>query len=192
MSNRSYLFACDRVPGPKDFYARGLNEYGWDVPLVHKLMMAGAPRVVASAIWDHEIGIVADRAGAFERVIGFLDKVAEGKIAKRTEVDAELAAMKAFLAAAPRTKLLLLEAGEIFGMTDKDLVKQAKDLVAEITKLAAKVERAIAGKEDKWLAQLRTKWQDEVSTGDWSDVLYFSFREPPKKKKPKARPKPKK
>ncbi len=187
MANRSYLYTCDETPSGKGFYARGLNEYGWNIPLVHKLMMAGSPRVVHSAIWDRDIGILADRAGAFERVIAFLDKVAEGKISKRAELDSELAEMKQFLGKAPPSRYLLLEAGEIFDIMDGDLDKHAKDLIAEIPKLVAKADRAIAGKEAKWLDQLRKKWRDEVSTGFWSDVLYFSFT-PPKKAKAKAKP----
>ncbi len=193
MANRSYLYTCDAVPGGKTFHARGLSEFAWNIPLVHALMMAGSPRIVRSAIWDHDIGILAEREGAFARTVAFLDTLAAGKLPQRDELVDELAELKKFLAKVPDSRYLLLEAGEIFDMLDSDLGALARSFVAQIPRLAEKAERAIAGKEPKWLAEMRKKWRDEVGPGEFSHSLYFDFPAPRKKPaaKPKAATKPK-
>ena len=178
MANRSYLYTCDEVPGAEGFYARGLSEYNWEVPLVHMVMMGGAPRVVRSAIWGHEIGILADRAGAFERALAFFSRLGEGVLPAREEFEGELAAMRRFLAATPPSRYLLLEAGEIFDVIDGELAENAALLAAEVPAVAARAERAIAGREDRWLASLRETWREEARPGWWSEVLYFSFPAP--------------
>lgn len=175
MANRSHLYTCDDIPPKDGFYARGLSEYNWDIPLVHKVMMANAPRVVRSAIWARDIGVLAERAGAFERTLAFFARIGEGELPARDGFDAELAEMRAFLDATPPTMYLLLEAGEIFDIMGGDLVEHARQLVVEIADLGARVDRAIAGGEAPWLAQLRANWQKAARPGWWSEVLYYSF-----------------
>jgi len=181
MANRSYLYASDAIPDGKTKIApRGLCEYNWDIPLVHKLVMGGAPRRVHSAIWpQHEIGIIANRQGAIERVEAFAAKLLEGDLdaEKRTQLESELADMRAVSEKTPATPYLLLEVGEIVDMMGGELVDQADKIVKEIPAVVARAERAVAGKEDAWLAELRGKPLDEFNFGFWSDVLYFSFGE---------------
>lgn len=175
MANRSHIYTCDEVPGGKGFYARGLSEYNWAVPLAHKLMAATNPRIVRSAIWEHDIGILADREGAFERTIALFDKLGEGELPDRKEFDEELAGMKEFLASAPPSKYILLEAGEILDLLDGELPVLVADLHAELVPLAEKVDRALAGKEEDWLSSLRANWAEDARPGYWSDILYYSF-----------------
>lgn len=175
MSNRSHLYTCDEVPGGKGFHARGLSEYNWDVPLVHKLMAAGNPRIVRSAIWEHDVGILADREGAFARTLALFDKIGEGDLSNRAEFDEELSQMKEFLSSTPPSKYVLLEAGEILDMMDGELPTLIANLHAELSPLAAKAERAVAGNEDVWLGQLRAEWEEQARPGYWSDILYYSF-----------------
>jgi hypothetical protein len=176
MANRSYLYAIDGIPDGKGRHIpTGLSEYSSDVPLVHKLMIANAPRRVPSVIWEADVGIVADRAGAAERVIAFAEKLLEGKVSDRGALTAELAACKAVLAGTPPGKYILLEIGEILETQEGDPLKAVDRLIKDLPALAAKVDRAIAGKEDKWLAALRKAPIDEFSFGAWSDVLYYSF-----------------
>jgi hypothetical protein len=189
MANRSYIYTCDREPGGKDFYARGLGEYGWDIPLAHKVLMGNAPRVTQSAIWDQKIGIVADRDGAFKKTLALFELIGEGTLKKRSEFDSELAEMKELFASAPPTPYLLLETGEILCLYDSPLDVEVKRLCDEIAALAPKVDRALAGKEAKWIATLRRTWEKAARPGYWSDVLYFSFEEPPKPKAKKQKAK---
>ncbi|MDC0672333.1 DUF7822 domain-containing protein [Nannocystis radixulma] len=178
MANRSHLYTCDDIPPKDGFYARGLSEYNWDIPLVHKVMMVNAPRVVRSAIWTKDIGVLAERAGAFERTLAFFARIGEGELPARDRFDAEFTAMRTFLDTTPPTKYLLLEAGEIFSLMGGDLVERARQFVGELAALAPWIERAIAGGAEPWLAQLRADWQKSARPGWWSEVLYFSF-EPP-------------
>jgi hypothetical protein len=175
MANRSHLYTCDEVPGGKGFYARGLSEYNWDIPLVHKLMVATSPRIVRSAIWEHDIAILADRVGAFERALAFFDKLGQGDLGDRKEFDEELAQMKEFLATTPPSKFVLLEAGEILDLQGEDLNQLVTNLHAEISELATRASAAVAGQEDAWLAELRADWQEKARPGYWSDILYYSF-----------------
>ncbi|MBA2540037.1 MAG: hypothetical protein H0V17_10420 [Deltaproteobacteria bacterium] len=175
MANRSHLYTCDEIPGGKGFRARGLSEYGWEIPLVHKLMVAANPHVVRSAIWEHDIAIIADREGAFDRASAFFDKLGEGDLGDRKEFDEELAQMKEFLATTPPSKYILLEAGEILDLMGEDLNKLVADLHAEIPDVAARAAAAVAGEEDAWLAELRSEWAEKARPGYWSDILYYSF-----------------
>ena len=182
MANRSYLYTCDESPAAgRAVKPRGLCEFNYGIPIVHKLMVASAPRVVRSAIWgDHDIGILADRAGAIERTLAFVDKLSAGELAEQDAWNEEVAGMKQFLAAVPPSKYVLLETGEIYEMTEPDaaaIVGAVKRLAdTEIPAVAARAARAVAGQEDAWLSELRRGWQDmEAGPGYWSDVLYFSF-----------------
>ncbi len=190
MANRSHIYTCDEIPGGKGFHARGLSEYNWAIPLAHKLMVGTNPRIVRSAIWEHDIGILADREGAFERTLALFDKLGEGEVPDRSEFDEELAQLKEFLASAPPSKFILLEAGEILDLLDGELPALVADLHAELAPLAAKTDRAIAGEEADWLSELRANWAEEARPGYWSDILYYSFSEAPARKQPAANKKP--
>ncbi len=175
MANRSHIYTCDEVPGGRGFYARGLSEWNYEIPLAHKLMVGTSPRIVRSAIWEHDIGILADREGAFERTIAFFDKLGEGELPDRQEFDDELAQMKEFLASTPPSKFILLEAGEILDMMDGELSQLIADLHAEIPSVVSRASAAVAGQDDDWLNELRANWADQARPGYWSDVLYYSF-----------------
>ncbi|MBA3540568.1 MAG: hypothetical protein H0T79_13240 [Deltaproteobacteria bacterium] len=177
MANRSYLYASDAIPdGTAKLAPRGLSECNYDIPLVHKLMVANAPRRVRSAIWnEHDIGIIANREGAAERATAFIAKLLEGEIADRDQLTGDLADMQQRLASTAATPYVLLEVGEILDMQGGDLAEGAQAVVDEIPALVARVDRAIAGNEEPWLAQLRTLSLEELNLGAWSEVLYFSF-----------------
>ena len=53
MANRSYIYTVDSVPTkkkqPKPI--RSLSEFGWDIPLVHKILASENPRLCQSVIW---------------------------------------------------------------------------------------------------------------------------------------------
>ncbi len=188
MANRSHIYTCDEVPGGKGFHARGLSEYNWAIPLAHKLMVGTNPRIVRSAIWEHDIGILADREGAFERTLALFDKLGEGELPERAEFDDELAQLREFLASTPPSKFILLEAGEILDLLDGELPALVAALHAELAPLADKVDRAIAGQEDDWLGELRANWAEEARPGYWSDILYYSFSDGDEEAAPKKKP----
>ncbi|HUS27839.1 MAG TPA: hypothetical protein VMZ53_05005 [Kofleriaceae bacterium] len=179
MANRSYLYTCDQVPTDESTDApRGLSELNYDIPLIHMLMAANNPRRVQSAIWsEHDIAILADREHAIERALAFADKVGAGTLDDRAAWDSDLAAMREFFAKVPPSKYVLLECGEIWEMQcdSLDAIKAAADkLVTDCQATGARVDRALAGKEDTWLDEVRTEWQRHFGAS-WSEHLYFSF-----------------
>ena len=65
MANRSYLYSSDVVPGYNETGKKeliGISEWDYDIPLVYKLLLTGAPRMCKSSIWDvsDDIALVGD------------------------------------------------------------------------------------------------------------------------------------
>jgi hypothetical protein len=180
MANRSYLYTLDKAPvkgkkAPKPI--RSLSEWGWDIPLSHKILASESPKRCQSAIWvEQEIGIVADFPAGRDRLLAFVDVVAKNKPAKAKDFATAAAETKKVLASKKHAgKLTLLECGEIFDMQRDDLVVSADRLVEkEIPALAKKVDAAIAGKGKPWVASVAKKWEKELGLY-WADVLYFDF-----------------
>lgn len=172
MANRSYLYATDTIPTkgqPNPSY--GLAEYNWDIPVVFKLMMANEPRRTASAIWNHDIGIIADRRGAVDRVEAFAALLIDGH-PHADELKAQLEEMREVLRKTPPTKYLLLEVGEIVDLMDGELATNVEEVIsgiADVVKLAA---------DPKTVAKWRKRKLDEMNLGYWSDVLYFDLPKP--------------
>jgi len=179
MANRSYLYTLDAVPTKKKKPkpVRSLSEWGWDIPMSHKILASESPKRCPSAIWpEHEIGVVADFAGGRDRLLAFLDVVAGSKPKNAKAFAEALAETKKTLASKKHAgKFTLLECGEIFDMLDDDLVKSADRLVEkEIPALKKKVDAAIAGKEKKWASDVAKTWEKDLGLY-WADVLYFEL-----------------
>jgi hypothetical protein len=179
MANRSYVYAVDTLPTkkkqPKPI--RSLSEFGWGVPVAHQLLASGSPRRCQSAIWEeHEIGIAGDFKVGRDRLFRFLEALAGVKGLKKKDAFAEaVAETRAFLEAKKHVgKYILLEAGEIYDLLDGELVDACEAQIREIGKTAERVERAIAGKEPKFMAKLAKSWEAELGLY-WADVLYFQF-----------------
>lgn len=172
MSNRSYLYACDADPSVYDVAPRGVCEHVADVALLQLIMIAHGARVVSSQLFDKRSAVVSDSAGAAERALAFVAKLAEGDIAERDDFDAAVDQMKNVLANTAMGTCLLLEVAEVFDTDDS-----VQELVDTLTTLDAQVGRALAGEEDAWLADLRQSWQDTVMPW-WASALYYSFEAP--------------
>jgi hypothetical protein len=180
MANRSYLYTLDKIPtkgkaNPKPI--RSLGEWGWDIPLSHKILASEKPRRCQSAIWkDHEIGIVADFHAGRDRLLALLEVL--GKAKPKNPANFTLAlkdTAKVLKSKKYVGKYTLLECGEIFDMMDGDLVKHANALAEkELPAIKKRVDAAIAGGEKKWVAKLAKSWEKDVGLY-WSDVLYFDF-----------------
>src|SRR5262245_33425759 len=127
MANRSYLYTVDKVPTRKGKKSkpRGVSEFGWGVPLSHKILMSSNPTVCPSAIWQRNIGIVADREPGVDLLLEFLGVLKAGKVKNEKYFDACIRDTKKFFSHKKRKqKHFLLEAGEIFDMAGTDLVDQ--------------------------------------------------------------------
>ncbi len=179
MANRSYLYTLDAVPSKKKKVKpiRSLGEWGWDIPLSHKILASENPKRCQSAIWgDHEIGVVADFPAGRDRLLALLEVVAQAKPKNPKAFTEALAETKKTLASKKHAgKFTLLECGEIFDMLDDDLLVSANRLVdEEIPALKKKVDAAIAGKEKKWVSEVAKTWEKNLGLY-WADVLYFDF-----------------
>lgn len=168
MSNRSYLYACDADPCLYDIAPRGVCEHVGDVALLQRIMIAREPRLIASRLFDEGLAVLADSAGAVDRALAFVDRLAEGDVPEPDDFTAATAQMQAVLGTM-RARYLLLEPGEVI-----DGVDGVRDLVATLGELDARVERALRGQEEAWLEELRGSWQDTVMPW-WANALYYSF-----------------
>jgi hypothetical protein len=178
MAMRSHLYATDFIP-PRSTGQRpprGLNEHKSSIPLVHQIMIASEPRVVHSEIWpQHEIAVIAKREGADDRLLALFDKLATSASAELVE---EIERTRQFLAKEEKRSYVLLEPGEIYELEGSDAEPRAwmRAQVNEAQRVNARVDRALAGGDDAFLADVRENWRDHM--GWWSHVLYFSFPDP--------------
>ncbi|MFF5637079.1 hypothetical protein [Streptomyces sp. NPDC012825] len=175
MANRSYLYSADSMPSEAEIpqRIRCVSEHNWDVPLAHKLMAGSGTTIVPSMIWNPPIGIAADYADGAALVLGLLSVVGEG-----LEDDAEFAECVVRTTAhleKQQAKYFVLETGEIVSMTDDDPAASVRNLVSGgIPDAVANAEAAIAGRNDDWLASVRSDWASHFASF-YGDALYFSF-----------------
>lgn len=169
MANRSYLYAVNMVPGPDvnkaEFQSIGISEWGWEIPIVHKLLLSGNPQPCKSTIWGHpdDIAVVGDFAQGVENLRNFLGQI-EGAAAQPPIQEA--------LAFLDRTenqqRYFLLEAGEIFELEDGELGEQNAALVDELKLLETAKAAALAS-----LKQPASEKPESLGLGSWSNALYF-------------------
>lgn len=172
MSNRSYLYAGDGDPTLYDIALRGVCEHVADVSMLQLIMVARGARAVASKLFDDRLAVLADSRGAAERAFAFVDKLAEGEVSEPEDFAAAARQMREVLGATPLGRHLLLEVAEVLD-TDESVLEMVRGLVD----LDAQVERALAGQEEAWLAELRATWQDSVMPW-WAHTLYYNFEQP--------------
>ncbi len=173
----SYLYTCTVVPikGRRQWF-RGLGSHE-GVPLLYKILMLNSPRLTRSAIWDHDIGILADRRGAYKRAMAFCDKLAEGDLPRPRVYHRLLEDVRDYLWYLPE-KYMLLEAAEIYDLAWDFDVAAAKQL-AELEALLPRVTAAIAGGEKRWMNRVRATWPEKLGLEGWTPELKFMFKKPP-------------
>jgi hypothetical protein len=178
MANRSYLYSVDTVPELDNppMPIRAISEHKWSIPLVHKLLAGVEPRVCWSMIWDHEIGIAADFAGGLDLTTRFLRRLADNDAAEHQELRDTVASILDFLAGPQRAgRYFVLETGEILALNGDDFAREVHGVVdSEIPSEVAAAEKALAGENEAWLADVRSNWSEHIGSF-FSDVLYFSF-----------------
>lgn len=178
MANRSHVYVTDVVPTAAENGApRGICEYNYDIPLAHRVLVGNQPRQCVSAIWpEHEIAIIGEAAGAYERLAELVRVLGEGDVPKRKEFDRAVAQMHSFFAAdAAKGRYFLLEAGELFD-AEGDLEGGVQRTLRGIPAAVADAEAMIAGKANAKLTKLRAAWETELGIGWFSSVLYYSFK----------------
>jgi hypothetical protein len=172
MSNRCELYACDADPSLYDVAPRGISEHVADVALLQLIMIARGARAVGSQLFEDRLAVLADSAGAAERALAFIDKLAERDVPEPEDFAEAVKQMRNVLATTSLGRFLLLEVGEVFD-TDEAIT----ELIGSLAEVDAKIDRALSGHEEAWLEELRQSWQDIVMPW-WASSLYYTFDQP--------------
>lgn len=182
MANRSYLYSVSEIPGTPGAAApviRPVSEWKWDIPMVHRVLMTGSPRLCPSVIWDPPLqAIVADYAqgvASLERFFAALPQT------EKVRADAA-AALAALRDPAQQGAYFLLEVFEILemGLIGDD----EESRLAELAE-AYEMELGEIGDIDYWLNRAPSLAPDDLDQatggGAWRRNLYFApaSAEPP-------------
>lgn len=165
MANRSYVYAADElpVPGQARPAAKGVSEWNWDVPLVHRVLLTGNPQVRPSLIWleDDALAIAGDYATGVANLAVFLAAL------PHPEAAAQAAEALRFLHQPGVTsRYLWLEPAEILELDDDlGLVEATERLRWEIAGLHDPYALAAAVPPKELTAA--------TGHGSWSSTLYY-------------------
>jgi len=171
MATRSYLFACDADPSLYELAPRGVCEHIGSVALLQRIMIARGARAIESRLFGRGLAVLADSDGAVDRALAFVDRLAEGTLVDPDDFGAASAQMQSVLATM-RARYLLLEPSELAGGD-----AAVHPLLASLSELDARVERALRGFEEPWLEELRASWPETVMPW-WATTLYDGFDVP--------------
>lgn len=176
MANRSYLYSIDAPPrsNPQSREIMGLHEWGWSIPISHRLLASGSPRISHSIIWDKEdkIAITSDFELGYTAFLDFFEAL------DAPEIRGELEAARAFLEKTHNRKpFIQLECGEIFDMNKTPVVKQNELLLTELQSIKTYTTQTISAlKEASSQSKAeRQKVLSELGLGCWSNTLYYDL-----------------
>jgi hypothetical protein len=182
LANRSYLYATNVVPtadpAPATRKRIGISEWGWETPLVYKLLLSGDPRVTPSTLWrsPHNLAIVGDYAKGVDKLRAFLARI------ELPEAQPQIAEALAFLDAdLNRLPWLVLECGELYELEDEDM--------GQLNARMHECIQQIDGELDAVLETLQPDYRGKpgsehdtpqealaaLGLGQWSNVLYFDL-----------------
>ncbi len=168
----------------------GIAEFGYDIPIVFKLLISGNPRPCRSLIFEEadEIAVIGDYDLGVARLMQFLGRVPHPAMAHLKEEAREFLETKE-----NKNPYFVLEAGEVFYMVAESLAHENQKLLAELVDLEPKMAKAIAEiKERVWEethppgflarlfgARIPTRREDsndlvyQLGLGGWTNVLFF-------------------
>jgi hypothetical protein len=171
MANRSCLYAVDEVPGqPRTTPARPLSEWSGEVPILHRVLLTGSPRLCPSTIWDPPVQAII---GDYDSGVAHLERYVAA-LPQTDEVRANAAAALAVLRdPSRRGRYLLLETAEIVTLRLDD-PSEGEDREAA-TAGAFRMELAEVGDIDGWLRQAGTIRPEDLAgatgAGHWPEVV---------------------
>lgn len=194
MANRSYLYACNEIPGTSATPEKnliGLSESNYEIPLAYKVLLSPNPSTCRSRIWHSEehLAITGDYDTGLAALSQFLAKIT------LSQVQPAIKETLAFLHNPDnRRQYLLLECAEIFELHGAELGEQNKQLADDLlslNELKAQALSAINAQADSTQkkrfgffprksstqatpdAALRTA--AELGLYSWSNTLYYDF-----------------
>ena len=186
MANRSYLYSINAKPTTDNSNNKiiGLSEWNYLVPLSHQILLSGKPQKCRSVIWegDENIAIVGDYGEGLQKFELFCTQLTSIQT-DFTPVCQE--ALEFLRRPANKQAFFLLEAGEIFMMSDDDLATQSEalfqsilDVEKEIALLLEKLKAQTSNPSTKHLSKTeQNQMMYEFGLDNWSNVLYFDFGE---------------
>jgi len=135
MASRSYLFACNNIPGTSDTPEKsliGLSESTYDIPLAYKILLSPDPSACRSRIWSSEqdLAIIGDFDAGLAELTLFLEKITLTQVQPAIEDT-----LKFLHNPNNRSQYLLLECAEIFDLYGPDLGTQNLQLVEDMSSL---------------------------------------------------------
>ncbi|NOK63928.1 MAG: hypothetical protein GFH27_549319n108 [Chloroflexi bacterium AL-W] len=186
MANRGYLYSINAKPTADESNPKiiGLSEWSYIVPLSHQILLSGAPQQCRSVIWDGDehIAIIGDYEEGLQKFELFCTQLTS-LLPDLTPVCQE--AVEFLRQPANKQAFFLLEAGEIFMMSDDELSTQSEtlfqsilDVDKEITLLLEQLKTQTSHSSTKH--QTRTEQNQmlyELGLDNWFNVLYFDFGE---------------
>ncbi len=189
MSNRAYLYSTNFVPGEgvEDRRIIGISEWGYDIPIVFKILLSGNPRICQSLLWDEPdvSAIVGEYDTGVARLLEFLPRIPHPAARELAEE-----AISVLRADQNRNRYFLLEPYEVFCLDGKTAV----EFMADLADISRQMDQAIAEvtarmrEEDNppgFFARLfgaRTPIRRETSTdmvyalgfGGWTNTLFYA------------------
>lgn len=189
MADRSYLYATDHLPGSSEWEAtrelRSISEWNYDIPLVFKLLLSGAPLPVRSSIWETEekIALAGEAKVGLEHLNAYLARLP-------AEAAPLVAEAQSFLSRPENCRrYFVLECGEIFDMEGDNHGEQNLALLVEIRGLPAKINSLpvpsmrtnvsflmrLFGRSTRATSRDPLKPFYALGLGNWSSILYFQF-----------------
>lgn len=193
MANRSYLYACNEVPGTSNTQENiiGLSESNYAIPLTYKILLSGNPEICRSRIWNttNKIAIIGEFETGLVRLTEFLKRITLAEAQPHIKTTLE------FLNKPEnKCKYFLLECGEIFDMHTVELEKQNVLLLKKIQSVSNVMEQALLKinahppletKKRLHLVSVKPKSAPaseeslraaaELGLNYWSNILYFDF-----------------
>jgi hypothetical protein len=175
MANRSYLYSVSQ--GGK---AKGISEWGYDIPLAFKILVSQDAKMVDSLIWDDPpaIAIRGDYVKGRQKLYDFFGVLEEsGVLPKDDRLSACIKDAKEFLdSPANEGEFFHLENGEIYEMDDR-----ADLSLTELNKIM--FERVV--QIDKTISTLLESLKEQprqeadvlhlLGIHYWDNTLYYTF-----------------
>lgn len=182
MANRSYLYATNVVPtadpAPATRKRTGISEWGWETPLVYKLLLSGDPRVCPSTLWrsPHNLAVIGDYDKGVAKLRAFLARI------ELPEAQPLIADALAFLDDDQnRQPWLVMECAELYDLEDEDMGQLNARMHERIQQIDNELDAVLETLKPDYQGKPGSEHDTPqealaaLGLGQWSKVLYFDL-----------------
>jgi len=194
MANRSYLYACNQIPGTTDEAEKsliGLSEWNYAIPLAYKILLSSNTQACRSRIWNNGeiIALIGDYNGGLSNLTQFLKRITLAEALPDIENTLEFLNKPS-----NQARYFLLECGEIFSMDDAEIASQNTLLYKKIQALQNTIEQTLQTINTQALPPAKKRFsifpskpepqpasKDSLRTAaelgltNWENVLYYHY-----------------